>query len=177
MKEIEVKILEIDRKALVSRLEELGAEKSFDGEMLALFFDTEEGNIYKSGDVLRLRKEGEETVLTYKKFISQEEAKIMEEFETSIGDIVQMRAILDLLNFKVTKKTRKFRTQYELGDTHVVIDNYQDELEAIPEFMEIEAPGMERISEVLELLGYSVEDCKSWHTYDLIKHYKLTENA
>ena len=177
MKEIEVKILEIDRNALVSRLEELGAQKSFDGEMLALFFDTEEGEIYKSGDVLRLRKEGEETVLTYKKFISQGEAKIMEEFETSIGDIVQMRAILDLLNFKVTKKTRKFRTQYELGDAHVVIDNYQDELEAIPEFMEIEAPGMERIAEVLELLGYSVEECKSWHTYDLIKHYKLTEKA
>lgn len=175
MKEIEVKILEIDREAILKKLDALEAQKSFDGEMLALFYDDANGSIAQRQDVLRLRKEGGETVLTYKKFVSQEGAKIMEEYETKVEEVGQMQTILDLLGFQVGKKTRKFRTQFELGDTHIVIDNYQDELAAIPEFIEIEAPSEARMQEVVELLGFSAEDCKSWHTFDLVKHYKLTQ--
>lgn len=175
LQEIEVKILEIDPDSIVKRLMELGAKKSFDGEMLALFFDKENDDIQKTGDVLRLRKEGDVTVLTYKKFVSQDGAKIMEEYETRVGDVDQMRTILDLLDFKVKKKTRKFRTQYELGDTHIVIDDYQDELAAIPVFIEVEAPNMERLQEVVQLLGYSTKDCLSWNTYHLMKHYKILD--
>jgi len=173
--EIEVKILEVDRPAVLARLKELGAQKSFDGEMLALFYDTKDENIDKKGDVLRLRKEGAETILTYKKFVSEEGAKIMEEYETSIGDVSQLRAILALLNFEEKKKTRKFRTQYDLGDTHIVIDNYQDELAVIPEFIEIEAPNLARMEEVVSLLGFKTEQCLSWNTYHLMKHYKILE--
>lgn len=175
LQEIEVKILEIDRASVVNRLSQLQAKKSFDGEMLALFYDKEEENIQKKGDVLRLRKEGATTVLTYKKFVSEEGAKIMEEYETEIGDVDQMRTILNLLDLKVKKKTRKFRTQYDLGDTHVVIDDYQDELAAIPEFIEIEAPNMERLEEVVQLLGYTKEDYLSWNTYHLMQHYKILD--
>ena len=173
--EIEVKILEINRSSIVEKLLKLEAKKSFDGEMLALFYDREDDNIHKMGDVLRLRKEGDTTVLTYKKFVSQEGAKIMEEYETRVGDVEQMRTILDLLDFKVKKKTRKFRTQYDLGDTHVVIDDYQDELAAIPVFIEIEAPNMDRLEEVVRLLGYTKEDCLSWNTYQLMKHYNILD--
>lgn len=173
MTEIEVKILEIDRDSVLARLQELGAKKSFDGEMLALFYDKNDENIAKKGDVLRLRKEGETTVLTYKKFVSQDGAKIMEEYETSVGDVSQMRKILALLNFEEKKKTRKFRTQYDLGDTHIVIDDYQDELARIPEFIEIEAPSLERMEEVVALLGFSTDQCLSWNTYHLMKHYKI----
>ena len=35
---------------------------------------------------------------------------------------------------------------------------------------------MERIKEVVASLGYEEKDCKSWHTYDLVKHYRLTES-
>ncbi|MEL6671579.1 MAG: class IV adenylate cyclase [Bacteroidota bacterium] len=173
MQELEVKILEVNRPQVEERLAALGATKSFDGEMLAIFFDWEDGKIGQAGEVFRLRREGENAVLTYKRPISKEGAKIMEEYETEINDLVQMRAILDILGLKVVKKTRKFRTQYELGDTHVLFDHYQDEMAQIPVFLEIEAPNMERLYETVESLGFKVSDCKSWHTGDLIRHYGL----
>ena len=173
MQEIEVKILEIDREKIETRLTELGAEKSFDDELHAIFFDFADKSITRGGGLLRLRKEGKETVLTHKKMIAKTTAKIMEETETRVEDIQQMATILNHLGLEQTRETRKFRTQYEWGGAHIVIDVYQDALAAIPPFIEIEAPGQEIINKVVETLGFSPEDCKNWHTYDLIAHYQI----
>ncbi|MEM9984178.1 MAG: CYTH domain-containing protein, partial [Bacteroidota bacterium] len=67
MEEIEVKILEIDRAQVEQRLKALGATLSFDGEMIALFFDFADRRIKSAGSVLRLRKEGDRSVLTHKR--------------------------------------------------------------------------------------------------------------
>ena len=40
-----------------------------------------------------------------------------------------------------------------------------------PVFMEVEAPTVERMYEVAQLLGYEPKDCLSWNTYDLVQHY------
>ena len=55
MKEIEVKILGIDRRKVEQTLTGLGAEKVFDGEIQTFFFDFKDGRIIKAKDVLRLR--------------------------------------------------------------------------------------------------------------------------
>ena len=169
--EIEVKILEVNRKEVVSKLEKLGGIISFDAEMTAWFFDTKENEIKTRGDVLRLRKEGDESVLTYKKHLSRGEAKIMEEIETKVADAEAMKNFLLASGFELVKQTRKFRIQYDLPEAHVVIDNYQDELGAIPEFIEVEAHNIERLKEVVEALGYTMDDCLSWSTRELAKHY------
>ena len=171
MEEIEVKILEIDQSFIANELQKLGADKTFFGELYGIFYDSPDGNIRSQGDVLRLRKEGEETVLAYKKHLAQGEAKVMEEWETRVSDLENMKIILAKLGLKVIKETRKFRTEYLLGDTKVVIDDYQDALGHIPVFMEVEAPTVERMYEVAQLLGYEPKDCLSWNTYDLVQHY------
>lgn len=171
MQEVEVKILEIDRAEVEAKLVALGATVSFDGEMHAVFYDDPEGGITKSGGVLRLRKEGDETKLTFKRHVAKGGAKIMEETETGVDDLIAMQVILANLGYKVTKNTRKFRRQYDLPDGHVVIDDYQDRLGDIPVFLEIEATDEETVFAIAAQLGYAPNDCRNWNTYDLVKHY------
>jgi adenylate cyclase class 2 len=171
MQEIEVKILEIDPADLCRKLEALGAQKSFDGEMSAIFFDFPDGSIRNAGDVLRLRAEGDTSVLAYKKHISREGAKVMAEYETVVSEPHSMLEILRALGLSRIAGTRKHRIEYRLGDAHLVIDDYHDELAYIPPFLEIEAPGKDQLSALAQQLGFRPEDCLNWDTYDLVKHY------
>ena len=171
MEEIEVKILEINRKEVEVRLQEMGAQRIFSGELHARFYDDPKKSISSKGEVLRIRKEGDAVYLTYKSPISLEEAKIMEELEVGISEIDPLLKIMEHLEFQVIKETYKWRDEYELGDSKIVFDNYQGELAHIPEFLEIEAPTLVRLKEVLELLGFSQGDALSWSTYDLVQHY------
>lgn len=171
--EIEVKILEIDPPALEQRLQALGAQRSFAGEMFAIFFDWPDRRLTQAGQVLRLRREGEAVQLTFKDGLSQAGTKQMDEHETQVEDPAVIRKILTTLGLESIQETRKFRTQYDLGDAHVVIDAYQDRLAAIPPFLEIEAPTEARLFEVVALLGYQRSDCLSWSTYDLVQHYGI----
>lgn len=175
MTEIEVKILEIDRPALEARLHALGAVRSFAGEMSAVFFDWPGRGLTAAGQVLRLRREGPVTQLTFKERISQAGTKQMHEHETQVADPAVIRIIMSALGLERIKETRKFRTQYDLGDTHVVIDDYQDQLAGIPPFLEIEAPTESRLFEVVALLGYAPADCRDWSTYELVQHYGLDQ--
>jgi adenylate cyclase class 2 len=171
MQEVEVKILEVEPAAIAARLESLGAVKTFEGELYALFFDFAERPITRRGDVLRLRREGPDTRLTYKVHRSREGAKVMEEFETSVGSLETLKEILLLLGLEQLKSTRKFRTIYELEGLHYALDDYQDELAAIPPFLEIEGETEEAVFAAAARLGYSPQQCLSWSTYELAKHY------
>lgn len=173
MDEIEVKILEIDPEFIIDKLLNLGAIKSFDGEMDAMFFDFSDLKIKDRGDVLRVRQEGNETRLTYKALISKEGTKIMRELETTVEDKEILQQILEALGLQIVKRTRKHRIQYELNNTHIVIDRYKDALDAIPPFLEIEAPDTKHLYQMVKQLGYKPEDCLSWDTGDLIKHYRI----
>lgn len=171
MQEIEVKILEIDQGALEKKLLALGAEKHFEGELHAIFYDFEDASIKERGSVLRLRKEGSETKLTFKSPVSRDEAKIMNEYESGVEDMEAVQKILSHLSLKKAKETRKWRIEYLFGDCKVVIDDYQDDLAYIPVFMEVEAPDLATMKAVVRRLGYKIEDCKSWSTYELVEHY------
>lgn len=171
MQEIEVKILEIEVEAVKNKLTAIGAELHFSGEMLAVFFDNENHQLKANGQVLRLRKEGEEIVMAFKSPISKIGSKIMEEYETRVDDMEGMRAILKNLGFNAVKETHKFRDEYVWGDCKIVIDDYQGDLAHIPSFLEIEAPSEERIKETASALGLSHDTFKAWDTRDLVNHY------
>jgi len=173
MQEIEVKILEIDRVAVEQHLRSLGATISFDGEMHALFFDDAAGKFTRQGDVLRLRKEGESIVLAYKKHLSREGAKVMEETEVTVDHFERMRHILTALGLSPIKETQKHRREFQLGEAHVAIDDYQGALASIPVFMEIEAPSLEAVHGLMARLGLPPETANTWSTYELVVHYGL----
>lgn len=173
MEEIEVKILEIDPIVMQKVFLEIGAEKEFDQIFEATFYDLPDHSIKGKGELLRLRIEGEQSVLTYKQPLPSDGAKVMKETETGVEDGDAMKSILAILGYQAIKHTLKRRIQYRWQDCHIVIDDYQAELAAIPPFIEIEAPTRKRLTECLQALDIDPPRALPWNTYDLAKHYGL----
>lgn len=171
MKEIEVKVLEIDRETVEKQLLALGAQFQFEDEFDAILFDDAAGSIAAAKNLLRLRKEGDETVLTFKKFISDDGAKIRKEIETTVGDFAEMRAMLGHLGYQEGKRLRKIRRQFSLGAGKILFDRYLDEYGFIPEFLEIEVKDEAGLEVLITQLGFERKACLSWNTHDLIRHY------
>lgn len=169
--EVEVKILDIDRKALEPVLLSLGARKVFDGEMYAVYLDHADDELRQKGDLLRLRKEGDACVMTFKKFVTDETAKIRKEYEVNISDLDSMRHILAQLGFKEWLIVRKHRTSYEIDGVHFEFDKHMDDHAFIPEFLEIEAADLESIYRSVEMLGFKRDDCRPWTFLDVADHY------
>lgn len=173
MKEIEVKILEIEPEKMEAGFERVGAVKEFDYLFRAAFFDDAHGTIQHAGGLLRLRQEGPHAALTHKTLISTDDVKIMEEVETQVADPGSMIMILKQLGYRVVRETTKQRIQYSWKRSHFVIDIYKGDLEGIPPLLEIESPDEEELQNAVEALGYKMSDTRPWNTYDLIQHYGI----
>lgn len=175
MKEIEAKILNIDRKQIENKLLSLGAKKVFDGEVHALFFDFDNNGLKKKKRIIRLRKEGNKAVLTTKEGISKEGAKISEEHEVEVSDFETAKKMLETLGLSAWLDMTKRRTTYSLDGVHFEIDNYTGEYDHIPEFLEIEAKDKKTIYKYAKILGFSQDDCKPWTAKDLMKYFPKNE--
>jgi adenylate cyclase class 2 len=172
MKEIEVKILGIDKEEIEKKLVGLGARKIFDGKIDALHFDFKDNSLRKKGDPLRLRKFGSKNFLTFKKKISKEKAKIKEETEIEVSDFEDTKKILGILGLNVCRRVKKHRISYGLEGTRFELDTYEAEYNFVPSFLEIEAKDVETIYKFAKILGFSETDCKPWSTSDVIKYYQ-----
>ncbi len=167
MKEIEVKVLEINKVRIVKKLLKLGAKKVFEGRVKSLFYDFEDSRLTRNDSFLRLRKKGKDTYLTFKKKISQDGVKIMDEFEIRVNDFEAIRSILNFLGLTDFKTYTKKRTSYQIGKTLFEID----EFESIPAYMEIEAPSKELVNYFIELLKIDKQKIKSWDGEELLNYY------
>lgn len=168
MTEIEVKILDIDRSVVESKLIALGAKKVSDGELHALFFNFP---MNPMPEKVRLRTDGKKTVMTLKEKIPDPKMNVRKENEVEVSDIGTMADILKLLGLSLVKETKKYRTVYRLDDTEFVFDRYLGKVSYIPEFLEIEGPDQETIYGYAAELGFSPDDCKPWSMRDLKQHY------
>jgi adenylate cyclase, class 2 len=174
MKEIEVKILEIDKKQIVSKLKKMGAKKSFDGIIQGEFFDFSDNRLDKNKEMLRLRTAGEKVFLTYK-IKQQKEGKVKccEEKEIQVSDYNTLKEIFLQIGLVIKKETmKKHRVSYSLNKTHFEIETPIENYSFIPPFMEIESNSVENIYKNAKLLGYSEKDCLNWTDGDVIKFYK-----
>jgi predicted adenylyl cyclase CyaB len=172
MQEVEVKILEVNRPSIEKTLAGLGAKKVFDGDIKTLFFDFKDGAIVKARDVLRLRKEQDETELTYKKVHVTKAAKVAQEYTVEVSDLETMKDILANLGLAVTECMQKHRVSYEFGTARFDFDAYTEEYAFIPEFLEIEAEDAVSIQKYAALFGFGPEKCLPWSTNDIIQYYK-----
>jgi adenylate cyclase, class 2 len=173
MKEIEAKVLEIDRAALTARLADIGAEWEFTAPFQAVYYDAPDGGLRARGEVLRLRREGEEIALTFKRPLPSEDAgvKVREELEVKVSDYDTACRIVEGLGYVPGLAMNKLRTQYRIGAVHLVIDQYVDAFAHIPEFVEIEAPSLAELHAVAAQLGFRPEQLLNWSAAELIRHY------
>jgi adenylate cyclase class 2 len=177
MKELEIKILEINTKQIEETLKRLGAEKIFDGHIQTVFFDFKDRRVTKAKDVLRLRTQKEKAELTYKKVHTTQTAKAAEEYSVEVSDLEAMKKILENLGLLVTESMQKHRISYNLYSVRFDIDRYFGSYEYIPAFLEIEAENIGTIHKYAELLGFKIKDCLPWSTDELIRHYSAIKKT
>lgn len=167
MKEIEIKILEINKIDLIKKLNLLNAQKIFEGEMISIFFSKKD---FKN--TLRLRSMNNKHFLTLKKDISKKMIKIRDEFEVEIKNFNNMKKIIENLGFYENLKVIKKRTSFIYNKTRIEIDEYKNDLNYIPTFIEIEGKNKKDIINTVKKLGYDENQIKPWTMNDLKRYYQ-----
>jgi len=171
MKEIEVKILEVNVPSIVKKLEALGAKKVLDTVQEIIYYDDKERNFSKER-LLRLRKNGNVIELALKKKMQSKGVKIADEKEVHVSDFEITRKILQGMGFIETRKATKHRISYHLPGISFELDTYP----GIPTFLEIETEDEKLLEEYVKKLGFSMQEARPWTAKDVFKHYgKLEE--
>jgi adenylate cyclase, class 2 len=111
-------------------------------------YDLPRRPLRKRGDLLRLRKYGNEWVLTHKAPGKAGRHKTRAETETGVVDGKKMDAILRALDFQPTFRYEKFRAEWSDGKGNVVVDETP-----IGNFAEVEGPPrwIDRTARLLEI--------------------------
>lgn len=169
MKEIEVKILEINVAETRKKLSKLGAKKTFEGDMHTIVLDTPDEQLKKKGLFLRLRQEGNSVHFCFKgKKDPSKKFKVREEIELTVNSMKDMTSVLEKLGFVKKFEYAKHREQYKLGNISFDIDTYKE----IPTFLEIEAPTEKEVEKAVEALGYSMKDTTNVSAAELFERYR-----
>jgi len=167
MKEIELKILNIDKEAITNKLIELGATKAPTVYVKEKVFDFSDHRLSNNYELLRVRTVGDKTEITYKKKSPDKSFLKCEEIETEVKDFDKIcQIILSLGCFSITQDRDKKRTSFVKGNLKFEIDEFPD----IPPYLEIEGPP-EEIKEVVKLLGYSMDQTTNKISPEVIKSY------
>ena len=155
MEEIEVKFKINESKTVTEKLRKLGfritlgrhCEKNF-------LFDDVSGTLQKAGKVLRVRMTPSNQTVTFKGPIHPDsKLKHREEIECRVESADTMIRILEEAGFQVRTQYSKYRTVFEKDSFNVSLD----ETEA-GNYLEVEGPSDEEITDLGEKLGYSEQD-------------------
>lgn len=131
---------------IISKLGKLGAE--FRSEVFEENYLHRGGVIDERGAVLRLRKIGDTTLLTYKERVQNDsDIKHRIEHETTVADVDETESIIGLLGYKLSVIYEKHRKTWHLGDVEIVLDELPFGL-----YMEIEGT-IDAIGEAEALLN------------------------
>ena len=124
--EIEVKFPLTDRGAIVRGLESLGAERLYPETFEDNIVLDRRGELKTRGSLLRIRKFGRYTLVTFKGPQSiSDGVRSREEVQTGIESLERAITLFDLLGFKPVFRYQKFREVWRIGEAEVVLDRTQ----------------------------------------------------
>lgn len=186
IEEKEIKILDIDKKDLLAKLEKKkgNAKKTFDWTVEDIFYDYDEEKSLKEKWIkFRIREKKENWVSKYyctlkSKIIShkwRKKLKISHECEFEITDIEKFKELIVKFNLKVTQSRIKDRVSYLLtikwDETAVVdVDQYHDvNNQYTAPFVEIEWINLKIINIVIRILWLKRNETFKWWANDLFK--------
>lgn len=113
--------------------------------------------------------------MTTKKMISQEKFKIMEENEVEISDAIEGENIYLALGLVLLKAIGRYRESYRYKNSLIEIDINDKSFCPFP-YIEIETKSESELEEILDKLGYSMEDTTTKTIFELIEEYKSEES-
>ena len=142
LRKIELRLLELKAQLIQPRVHEIN-----------LRFDRSDGELRNSFRVLRLRQD-DIARFTFKGPSVEKEGGILsrQEIEFEVGDFDSAKQFLEAVGFQVVVFYEKFRTTYELNDTHIMLDELP-----YGSFIEIEGENVETIRSVADALGLNWE--------------------
>lgn len=173
MKELETRIVDIDVDDIRNKLTSLGAEKVKSEDQVNEIYDFDDGRLLAAKGYARIRTtvdriKGKETVfMTTKKMLSQDTFKVMEENEVIVDNREMARKIFTSLGLKLQESISKYRESYKINDSLVEIDINNKSFCPFP-YLEIETTSIEKLEEIVKLLGYTLEDTTSQTIYDIL---------
>ena len=142
LRKIELRLLELKAQLIQPRVHEVN-----------LRFDRPDGELRNSFRVLRLRQD-DIARFTFKGPSVEKEGGILsrQEIEFEVGDFDSAKHFLEAVGFQVVVFYEKFRTTYELNDTHIMLDELP-----YGSFIEIEGENVESIHSIADLLSLNWE--------------------
>lgn len=145
--EIEAKLKVDSLQEIKGKLSELGAEFIQEQSQVDCYFDDVNSELTKADKCLRLRRqltgECEKFFLTYKGAREKDQFKKRREVEIEVGDGSLAEKLLLALEFKKVLVFEKKRQIWRLGQCQVALD----ELPLLGDFVEIEGPDGEKITD------------------------------
>lgn len=155
MKEVEVKIRNINKSDIIKKIEKLGAQKIFTGRVIDYRFDTPDRDLSRQGKALRIRQKGRYIYLNLKgKKKSIENITGRDEIGVKISNFKIMQKILNELGYIKIFELNKYRTEYRMDDITFDIDEYV----GLSPILEIESNSYERVEKYIQKLGIGEED-------------------
>lgn len=180
MIEYEGKILEVDRDMVLSKIPFTEYELVSCGNIHAIYYDTLDRSLNKSGRMLRCRRvenlldDTEKIEMTLKiwegSFREEKTIYVKRTAEYPTGGIT---SFLFGLGFDIVKSINKYRESYrmKISDERAVLLEF-DKVEGCPMWLEVEAETEKELKVGVERLGYNFEDLSYESMGDLIKKYR-----
>lgn len=148
-REIEAKFPLDNRRKIVAKLEDAGAEKLYPETFEDNIILDRRGELRTRGALLRVRQFGRYTIVTFKGPVSYSGGvRSREEVQTGIEGFERAIALFEALGFRPTFRYQKMREVWRVGSSEVMLDKTP-----IGDFMEIEGAEneIETIARTLEL--------------------------
>ncbi|MDV4152782.1 CYTH domain-containing protein [Clostridium sp. AL.422] len=180
MKELETRVVDIDVDKVRDILKKLGAEKVKEEFQINNIYDFEDNRLLNSKGYARIRitddrlNNKEVVYMTTKKMLSQGTFKEMEENETIVQDKEAAAKIFTSLGLALKQSIKKYRESYKIKDSLVEIDINDKNFCPFP-YLEIETSSEDKLKEILNILGYTIEDTTSKTIYELLEERGLAK--
>jgi len=137
MYEVEVKV-RADHDRVREALAREGAEPLGSSEQVDTYYDHPTRSFAATDEALRVRREGERAVLTYKGPKVDDRSKTRREVESGLEDPAAVDAVLRAVGFEPVATVRKTRERYRVaGERDYLVT--LDDVAGLGEFVEVEA--------------------------------------
>ena len=164
MRELEVKILNMDLNDLELKIQGLGATLTSKEVQVNTLIDSKDNFIQNKLDsYMRIREtkslltDKVNFTLTMKKNIERDGIRENIEINTDVADKQSMLEILKSLGYEVFKEGYKERTSYTLGNIRFDLDTWDKETYPYP-YMEIEVNVEHELEDMIKLLNIPKEN-------------------
>ncbi len=159
MEEFEIKFLEVDVSKLEKKLLAMGAQKMGEYNYIRVLMDYPDFRMNKVEAWIRIRTDGKESTLTYKKSIKEHPGDRnskdvgMQEIEVVVEDYQKTFEIFKAIGLVVKREEKNKRVRYQKGDVVFDIDSWP----FIPTYLEIESDSYEKAKAAARELGFDSE--------------------